>query len=166
MLALSNKEHLLPLVVKIVSAHVSNNSLNADALPPLIDSVFRALSDVGNPKAPTGDPKPTPAVDIKKSVFPGYLICLEDGKKLQTLRRHLSTAFGLTPEAYRERWGLPSDYPMVAPKYAAKRSELAKAAGLGRFGRVATKSPQNAEGPPIQKVPEGVRGKRLPRQAR
>jgi predicted transcriptional regulator len=120
---------VLGLTAQIVSAHVSNNSVTPDALPTLIQEVYRTLSGVGK-EAPQPD-KPMPAVPVKKSVFPDYIICLEDGKKLKMLKRHLKTAYNISPEQYRERWGLPSDYPMVAPNYAKHRSSLAKKIGLG-----------------------------------
>ena len=120
---------VLGLTAQIVSAHVSNNSVAPDALPLLIQEVFRILSGVG--KAAAQIEKPEPAVPVKKSVFPDHIICLEDGKKLKMLKRHLKTAYGMTPGQYRERWGLPANYPMVAPNYAHHRSILAKKIGLG-----------------------------------
>jgi predicted transcriptional regulator len=120
---------ILGLTAQIVSAHVSKNKLETDALPSLIQSVYRSLSTAGEAEAA---PAQTPAVPVKKSVFPDYIVCLEDGKKLKTLKRHLQTSYGLTPDAYRTKWGLPADYPMVAPSYAATRSTLAKKIGLGR----------------------------------
>jgi predicted transcriptional regulator len=128
--------NILELTAEIVSAHVSNNSVPLSELPGLIQEVFRTLSTVGKGTAPPE--KPQPAVPIKKSVHPDYIICLEDGKKLKMLKRHLKTAYNMTPEQYRERWGLPPDYPMVAPNYAKHRSTLAKKIGLGtkpRSGR-------------------------------
>jgi predicted transcriptional regulator len=122
---------LLGLTAEIVAAHVSNNAVALPDLAGLIQDVYRTLSNVGAPPAPPAAEKREPAVPIKKSITPEYLICLEDGKKLKMLKRHLATAYNLTPEQYREKWGLASDYPMVAPAYAAKRSELAKAIGLG-----------------------------------
>ena len=120
---------VLGLTAQIVSAHVSNNPVAADALPGLIQEVYRSLSGAG--KEPVQAERPQPAVPVKKSVFPDHIICLEDGKKLKMLKRHLKTAYDLTPEQYRERWGLPQDYPMVAPNYAEHRSSLAKKIGLG-----------------------------------
>ncbi len=120
---------VLELTAQIVSAHVSNNSVTPDALPSLINDVYRALTGVGS--EPVVIDKPPPAVPIKKSIFPEYIICLEDGKKLKMLKRHLRTAYNMTPDQYRERWGLPADYPMVAPNYARHRSSLAKQIGLG-----------------------------------
>jgi predicted transcriptional regulator len=120
---------VLGLTAQIVSAHVSNNSVTPDALPALIQDVYRTLSGVG--KEPAQPDKPQPAVPVKKSVFPDHIVCLEDGKKLKMLKRHLKTAYNMTPEQYRERWGLTPDYPMVAPNYARHRSSLAKKIGLG-----------------------------------
>jgi predicted transcriptional regulator len=122
---------ILGLTAQIVSAHVSKNMVGAEALPSLIQSVYRSLSTVGQVEAAPA-PAQTPAVPVKKSVFPDYIVCLEDGKKLKMLKRHLQASYGLTPDAYRTKWGLPRDYPMVAPSYAATRSGLAKQFGLGR----------------------------------
>jgi predicted transcriptional regulator len=122
---------LLRLTAQIVSAHCSNNTVEADALPALINQVHRALAGVGGPEVVEPE-KPTPAVPVKRSVFPDYIVCLEDGKKLKMLKRHLQSAYGMTPDEYRTRWGLPPDYPMVAPNYAAVRSALAREIGLGR----------------------------------
>jgi predicted transcriptional regulator len=124
---------VLGLTAQIVSAHVSNNSVSPDALPSLIQEVFKTLSGVG--KDPVLPERPQPAVAIKKSVLPEHIICLEDGKKLKMLKRHLKTSYNMTPEQYRERWGLPPDYPMVAPNYAKHRSSLAKKIGLGTKSR-------------------------------
>ena len=123
-------DEVLSLTAQIVSAHAAHNTVTADALLSLIQSVYRTLSNAGT-VAPEPE-KLQPAVPIKKSVFPDHIVCLEDGKKLKMLKRHLKTAYDLTPEQYRERWGLPRDYPMVAPNYAEKRSALAKSIGLGR----------------------------------
>jgi predicted transcriptional regulator len=120
---------VLGWTAQIVSAHVSHNTVAPEALPALIQEVFRTLSNVGAQPEPVE--KPQPAVPVKKSVFGDYIICLEDGKKLKMLKRHLKTAYNLEPEQYRERWGLPPDYPMVAPNYARQRSSLAKKIGLG-----------------------------------
>ena len=125
----SQQTDVLGLTAQIVSAHVSNNSVTPDALPALIQDVYRTLSGVG--KEPSQPDKPQPAVPIKKSVFPDHIVFLEDGKKLKMLKRHLKTAYNMTPEQYRERWGLAPDYPMVAPNYARHRSSLAKKIGLG-----------------------------------
>jgi predicted transcriptional regulator len=129
---------LLSLTAQIVSAHVSHNPVPASDVPGLIQEVFRTLSGVGSAPAPEPE-RPQPAVPVKKSITPGYLICLEDGKKLKMLKRHLKTSYNLTPEQYRERWGLPADYPMVAPDYAKHRSSLAKKIGLGTTPRVREK---------------------------
>ena len=120
---------VLGLTAQIVSAHVSNNAIGADALPSLIQDVYRTLAGVG--KEQVLPDKQLPAVPIKKSVFPDYIICLEDGKKLKMLKRHLKTSYNMTPEQYREKWQLTPDYPMVAPNYARHRSSLAKKIGLG-----------------------------------
>lgn len=124
---------VLGLTAQIVSAHVSNNSVSPDALPALIQDVYRTLAGVGKETVPIE--KPQPAVPVKRSVFPDYIVCLEDGKKLKMLKRHLKTAYNMTPEQYRERWGLPPDYPIVAPNYARHRSSLAKKIGLGTKAR-------------------------------
>jgi predicted transcriptional regulator len=117
------------MTTEIVAAHVGNNAVPLADLPQLIHDVYRTLSGIGT--APEAPERPRPAVPIKKSVTPDYIICLEDGKQLKMLKRHLTTAYNMTPEEYRERWGLPSDYPMVAPNYARHRSNLAKQIGLG-----------------------------------
>ena len=125
----------IELASEIVSAYVSNNSVPAGELPALISEIHLALAKVGNGAAETPAEAPKPAVAIKKSVTPDYIICLDDGKKFKSLKRHLRTQYNMTPEQYREKWGLPSDYPMVAPNYAKARSELAKEMGLGQQRR-------------------------------
>lgn len=125
--------NVLVLTAQIVSAHVSNNSVSPDTLPSLIQEVFKTLSGVG--KEAVQPERPVPAVPVKKSVFADHIICLEDGKRLKMLKRHLKTAYNMTPDQYRERWGLASDYPMVAPEYANHRSTLAKKIGLGTKSR-------------------------------
>lgn len=120
---------VLELTAQIVSAHVSHNLVHSDALPALIQDVYRTLADVGRELVPLD--RPQPAVAVRKSVFPDHIVCLEDGKKLKMLKRHLKTVYNMTPDQYRERWGLPADYPMVAPEYAQHRSVLAKQIGLG-----------------------------------
>ena len=125
----------IELTADIVSAYVSNNSVPASDLPNLIAEVHRALSST---HAGTSEPEPEPlkpAVNPKRSVFPDYIVCLEDGKKFKSLKRHLRTHYDLSPEEYREKWALPADYPMVAPNYAAARSALAKKMGLGQQRR-------------------------------
>jgi predicted transcriptional regulator len=125
---------LLALTTEIVAAHVSNNTVAVGDLPQLINQVYNSLANIGDvPTAPAE--RPQPAVPIKKSVHPDFIICLEDGKKLKMLKRHLKTAYNMSPEAYRERWGLTVDYPMVAPNYARQRSRLAKEIGLGTRAR-------------------------------
>lgn len=123
----------IALSADIVSAYVSNNPVPAGELPALIQSVHSALTGLGGSSSDLAPAeKQKPAVNPKKSVFDDYIVCLEDGKKFKSLKRHIMTHFGLTPEAYREKWSLAPDYPMVAPAYAAARSELAKNMGLGR----------------------------------
>ncbi len=125
---------VLTLTSNIVAAHVSNNSVALSDLPQVIREVYQTLSVLGG-AAPAAAEKPTPAVPVKKSVTPEHIVCLEDGKKLKMLKRHLRTAYNMSPEEYREKWGLPADYPMVAPNYAKQRSKLAKQIGLGTRGR-------------------------------
>jgi len=135
----ANQNELLVLTANIVSSHVSNNPVSGDSLTKIIREVYETLSTVGG-SAETKLERPGPAVPIKKSVTPDYVICLEDGKKLKMLKRHLSTAYNMTPEQYRERWNLPADYPMVAPNYAKKRSALARKIGLGTRPRRKSRS--------------------------
>jgi predicted transcriptional regulator len=130
--SMPDQDNLVETTAKIVTAYVSNNRMMASDLPTLINSVFQTVAGVnGGGQAQLGEP-PKPVVSIKRSVTDDYIICLEDGKKFKSLKRHLRTSYGLTPEQYRAKWGLPADYPMVAPAYAAQRSKLAKAIGLGR----------------------------------
>ncbi|MBC2663840.1 MucR family transcriptional regulator [Novosphingobium flavum] len=126
-----NTETLITLTSDIVAAHVSNNSVSVGELGTLISNVYSALSGLGQPAVVEVAP-PEPAVSIRSSVKPDHIVCLEDGKKLKMLKRHLMTHYNMTPEQYRARWNLPADYPMVAPDYAEKRRELAKKIGLGR----------------------------------
>jgi len=123
------------MTAELVSAHVGSNPVAIAELPSLIQDVYRKLLTVGT-EAPVPE-RPKPAVPIKRSVLPDYIVCLEDGKELKMLKRHLKTAYDMTPEDYRERWGLPADYPMVAPNYAKRRSALAKRIGLGTKSRKA-----------------------------
>ena len=118
--------------MQIVSAHVGKNQIATSALPALIEQVHAALRSVGQEQVAPAAEKQLPFVAAKRSIFPDYIICLEDGRKLKTLKRHLRSTFGLSPEQYREKWGLAPDYPMVAPNYAQHRSRLAKQLGLGR----------------------------------
>lgn len=136
---------LLGLTANIVASHLSHNQVNTDALPGFIRSVYRSLSTVAEPKVePTA--APMPAVPVKKSVFPDFIVCLEDGQKLKMLKRHLKISYGMTPEDYRTKWRLPRNYPMVAPNYATTRSTLAKQLGLGRKAAQTPTEPEaNAE---------------------
>jgi predicted transcriptional regulator len=134
----------IELAAEIVSAFVSNNSVPVAELPALIGNVHAALRNVGNPVQKQVEAKPAPPVPIRRSVTPDYLISLEDGKQYRSLKRHL-TRLGLTPEQYREKWGLPRDYPMVAPNYSAKRSELARSFGLGQQRKNAAKVATTSE---------------------
>lgn len=127
-------DDLLTLTTEIVAAHVSNNTVAVGDLPQLIAQVYQSLANIGKAPPPLVE-RPQPAVNVKRSVHPDYIICLEDGKKLKMLKRHLKTAYNMSPEEYRERWNLPADYPMVAPNYAKQRSRLAKEIGLGTRGR-------------------------------
>ena len=130
----TENDNLLTLTSNIVSAHLANNSVSTEEIPALIRKVYSTLANV-NQENVTSSERPQPAVPIKKSVHADYIVCLEDGKKLKMLKRHLKTAYNMTPEQYRERWGLPADYPMVAPNYADQRSKLAKDIGLGTSSR-------------------------------
>jgi predicted transcriptional regulator len=125
------RETLITLAADIVAAHVSNNSVAVSDLPVLISNVYTALAGL-SPGQPVAEPLPEPAVSIRSSIKNDHIVCLEDGKKLKMLKRHLMTRYSMTPDQYRTRWNLPSDYPMVAPAYAEKRRELAKKIGLGR----------------------------------
>jgi len=129
----------IELTADIVSAYVSNNSVSAGEIPSLINQVHAALMRVSAGQS-DAQPEPLkPAISVKKSITPDHLVCLEDGKKFKSLKRHLRTQYNMTPETYREKWGLPPDYPMVAPNYAAARSQLAKQMGLGQQRRRRTK---------------------------
>jgi len=127
----NNADAFIELTADVVSAYVSNNPVPVGDLPGLIAQVHAALTGIVGSVSPEVEPL-KPAVPIRKSVTPDYIVCLEDGKKFKSLKRHLSTRYGMTPEEYRAKWGLPADYPMVAPSYAATRSALAKTMGLGR----------------------------------
>lgn len=119
------------MVAKIVSAYVSANTIASQDLPGLIRTVYSALQDISGAPAPMAENAQEPAVAVKKSITPDFIICLEDGKKFKSLKRHLRTRYAMTPDEYRSKWGLPHDYPMVAPNYAKERSTLAKRMGLG-----------------------------------
>ena len=123
---------LMQMTANVVSAYVANNILPAHQLSDVISTVFSSLQSLGSGQVETRQEVARPAVSIKKSITPDYLVCLEDGKKLKTLKRHLRTTYGMTPDDYRLKWGRPPDYPMVAPNYAAQRSAFAKEIGLGR----------------------------------
>src|SRR5918994_1998148 len=146
-------DELVQLTADIVSAYVSNNKVGSGELGKIIEEVHSALQRAPNAQA-TPEPEPRePAVSVRKSVTPDYIVCLEDGKKFKSLKRHLRTDHNLSPEEYRARWGLSRDYPMVAPSYAASRSELAKKMGLGRKGQGngATTAPAEAAAAPARK---------------
>ena len=142
----SAPDPLLGLTVQIVSAHCAHNNVPANSIPPLIQQVYATLRGLG--PEPVAAEQREPAVPIKRSVFPDYIICLEDGKKLKMLKRHLQTAYNMSVDQYREKWGLPPNYPMVAPNYAEHRSSLAKKIGLGRKpGSMAPAAPAAVEPP-------------------
>ena len=130
---------IIEMTADIVSAYVGNNSVSAAELPALIQSIHRALSGVTAAAEPAAPPPQEPAVSVRRSIQPDFLICLEDGRKFKSLKRHLRTKYNLSPEEYRAKWNLPKDYPMVAPNYAKARSELAKQMGLGQGGRQASR---------------------------
>ena len=149
---IDTNETLITLTSDIVAAHVSNNSVSVDDLPSLISNVYGALAGLGQ-VAPEVEVAPEPAVSVRASVKPDYIVCLEDGKKLKMLKRHLMTHYNMTPEQYRQRWNLPADYPMVAPNYAEKRRELAKKIGLGRKPAAAPKPAAPKRAPRKAKQP-------------
>lgn len=125
-------DDILRMAVDVVAAYVSKNPLPAGQIPEVLQTVYASLTQL-DPQAPDVKPEaPRPAVPVKKSVTPDYIVCLEDGKKLKMLKRHLRTTYNMTPDEYRAKWSLPADYPMVAPNYAAQRSDFAKKIGLGR----------------------------------
>jgi predicted transcriptional regulator len=151
-------------VSDIVAAYVGNHHITVLEVSALIQSVYGTLARLATGATESEALPQEPAVPIRKSVFPDYIICLEDGKKLKMLKRHLKTAYDMEPADYRAKWGLPSSYPMVAPTYAQRRSTLAKAYGLGQKQTPATESIP-ASGPVIQQIPEKRRGTRQPRAA-
>jgi len=153
MVETSSPDLVLKLTAQIVAAHVEHNLVAADALPGLIEQVYRTLREAT--QTPAEPEKPAPAVPVKQSIKPEYIVCLEDGKKLKTLRRHLMTSYNLTPAQYRSRWGLAADYPMVAPNYAKLRSSLAKKIGLGR----------KTEAPGLAKAPGRPAGQKRAQKA-
>ncbi len=149
-----DRSKLLTLTVDIVAAHVSANAIAAADVPALIASVHGALAGLGRPADPADVPVLKPAVAVRASIKPDYLVCLEDGKQFKMLKRHLMKAYGLTPDEYRAKWNLPADYPMVAPAYAAKRSMMAKANGLG----LKTRMPEGPDAPAAAEA-KGKRGR-------
>ncbi len=129
----------LEMTAAIASAFVSNNSVSQADLPSLIQSIYKTIADIGTGAPAEVAPAQSPAVSVRKSITSDYLICLEDGRQFKSLKRHLRTKFGMSPEEYRAKWGLPTSYPMVAPAYAEARSRMAKESGLGQGGRQAAK---------------------------
>lgn len=148
----------IELATDIISAYVGNNTVAATELPALINDVFLALTRLGTGEAPAGAEPLKPAVAVKRSVHPDFIICLEDGKKFKSLKRHLRTQYGLTPAEYRQKWNLPADYPMVAPSYAESRSALAKASGLGQLRKAAAPAPEPIveAAPAVEEKPKRV----------
>jgi len=128
------RQDLLRMAAEIASAYVAQNTVTASQIPNILTNVFDALSGISNGAAEAGTRNKKPAVAVRRSVTPDFLVCLEDGRKLKMLKRHLRTTYNLSPEEYRCRWGLPPDYPMVAPNYSKRRSDFAKKIGLGRKG--------------------------------
>jgi predicted transcriptional regulator len=137
---MDDKADIIEMTAEIVAAYVENNTVAAAELPSLIQSVHRALNGItAGPETVEAPPK-EPAVPLRRSITPDHLVCLEDGRKFKSLKRHLRTKYNMSPEEYRAKWGLPKDYPMVAPNYAKARSDLAKQMGLGQGGRQAARS--------------------------
>ena len=135
---MSENVEIIGMTADIVSAYVGNSSVSSADLPALIQQIHKTLTDIATgATAQEAAPPPSPAVSVKKSVTPDFLVCLEDGRKFKSLKRHLRTKYNMSPEEYRAKWGLPKDYPMVAPNYAKARSDLAKQMGLGQGGRQA-----------------------------
>ncbi len=128
----TERSEILRMAVQIVAAYVGQNSVAANDIPDVINTVYGSLCSLDRDGAQFNAEPPKPAINVRHSVTPDYIVCLEDGKKLKMLKRHLRAVYDMTPEEYRVKWGLPADYPMVAPNYAAKRSEFAKRIGLGR----------------------------------
>jgi predicted transcriptional regulator len=136
-----NRDDILRMAVDVVAAYVSKNPLPAGQIPEIIHTVYTSLSSLENGQTEIKAEAQRPAVAVKRSITPEFIICLEDGKKLKMLKRHLRTTYNLTPDEYRAKWGLPPDYPMVAPNYAAQRSDFAKKIGLGRKTEAETAKP-------------------------
>jgi len=137
---MSDSVEIMDLTAEIVASYVENNTLSTADVPALIQSVHRALTSIAAGVEAVEAPPKEPAVPVRRSITPDYLICLEDGRKFKSLKRHLRTKYNLSPEDYRAKWGLAKDYPMVAPNYAKARSDLAKQMGLGQGGRQAAKT--------------------------
>src|SRR3954451_18988374 len=156
---------LLSLTTEIVASFAGNNTVAVGDLPAVIGSVFRALRSVGQGEAEKLAEAPVPAVPIKKSIGTDFLVCLEDGRKMKTLKRYLAGRYNLTPQEYRQRWGLPRDYPMVAPAYAARRSEMAKQIGFGRKSAAAAPPPPAPEPAPAASEPRRRVGGRKKKSA-
>lgn len=127
-----SRDDILRMAVDVVAAYVSKNALPAGQIPEIIQTVYNSLNSLENGGSEVKAEAPRPAVPVRRSVTPDHIVCLEDGKKLKMLKRHLRTTYNMTPDEYRAKWGLPADYPMVAPNYAAQRSDFAKKIGLGR----------------------------------
>ena len=159
-----NTETLLGLTADIVASHVANNNVATNDLPSLISNVYSALSGL-NSAGPSKQPEQEPAVSIRSSIKPDYLVCLEDGKKLKMLKRHLMTHYQMTPSDYRAKWKLPADYPMVAPNYAAQRRKLAHDIGLGRKAAPAPKAAAPAKAAPAAAKAEAAPAKANPAKA-
>ncbi|HWD66976.1 MAG TPA: MucR family transcriptional regulator [Caulobacteraceae bacterium] len=137
---MDDKAEIIEMTAEIVAAYVENNNISTGDLPALIQSVHRALTSVASGGEAVEPAPKEPAVPVRRSITQDYLICLEDGRKFKSLKRHLRTKYNMSPEDYRAKWGLPKDYPMVAPSYAKARSDLAKQMGLGQGGRQAAKA--------------------------
>ena len=133
------KPEIIEMTSEIVASYVEKNTISPGELPTLIQSVYRALTGVNTAVEVVEAPVKEPAVPLRRSITPDFLVCLEDGRKFKSLKRHLRTRYNLSPEDYRSKWGLPKDYPMVAPNYAKARSDLAKQMGLGQGGRAVTR---------------------------
>jgi predicted transcriptional regulator len=146
---MNERQELIEMTVEIVSAYVGANEIDQQDLPVLIETVFGALKSVSHAAEGTAEPDLAPAVPVRKSVTPDYLVCLEDGKKFKSLKRHLRTRYDMSPEDYRAKWHLPHDYPMVAPNYAKVRSALAKKMGLGMSRPRATRQRQDRRLPDL-----------------
>ena len=155
---------LVALTAQITTAHCANNTVEADALPGLIRQIYHALASVDEPAASlVPAEKPVPAVSPRRSVFPDYIVCLEDGKKLTMLKRHLRSAYNMSPADYRARWDLPHDYPMVAPNYTERRSVLSKQIGFGRRSEETAHDGAAADTdvPEVQHLPERKRRRKI-----